>query len=130
VIKRLNHVGIAVKDMEKTVAYFQQAFGAEVVARMAVEEQRFISVSMAIGEAHFEFLASTEPGSMIDKYIEDRGEGMHHVSLLVENFNEVIEDFKAKGMKVIGEAEMAEFKAAFIHPANNFGVLMELVEPK
>jgi len=85
---------------------------------------------MTIGEAHFEILASTEPGSMVDKYIEERKEGIHHVSLQVENFDEVIKDFKVKGLKVIGEVDMAEFKAAFIHPASNFGILFEIVEPK
>jgi methylmalonyl-CoA/ethylmalonyl-CoA epimerase len=130
VIEKLNHVGIAVKDLEKTIASFEQVFGAKLVSKTAYKDEKFMSALMTIGEAHFEILASSEPGSMIDKFIEDRSEGIHHLSLQVENFDEVIKDFKVKGLKVIGEVNMPGFKAAFIHPANNFGMLMEIVEPK
>jgi methylmalonyl-CoA epimerase len=130
VIKKFNHVGIAVKDLEKTIAFFEHAFGAKLVSKAVFEDGKFVSAFMTIGEARFEILASLEPGSMIDKYIETRGEGIHHVSLQVEDFGETIKDFKAKGLKVISETDMAEFKAAFIHPESNFGILTEIVEPR
>jgi methylmalonyl-CoA epimerase len=130
VISKLNHVGIAVKDLEKTVALFEQAFGAKLISKTAYEAEKFVSAVMNIGEAQFEILASLESGSMIDKHIEARGEGLHHVSLQVDHFDESIEHFRVNGLKVIGEADMADFKAAFIHPASNFGILIEVVEPK
>jgi methylmalonyl-CoA/ethylmalonyl-CoA epimerase len=129
-IKSLNHVGIAVKDLEKTLAFFESNFGAKTISKTVFHDQKFISAIVAMGEARFEVLASCEKGSMIDKYIEARTEGIHHVSLQVDDFEEMIRDCRAKGLKVIGEVDMPEFKAAFIHPANNFGVLMEIVELK
>jgi methylmalonyl-CoA/ethylmalonyl-CoA epimerase len=129
-IKKLNHIGIAVKDLERTVESFKHSFGAKLLSRMVFDDEKFISVVLAVGEAQFEVLASLEAGSMIDKHIKARGEGIHHVSLQVDDFHEMIRDSKNKGLKVIGEAETPEFKAAFIHPSNNFGVLTELVEPK
>jgi len=77
-----------------------------------------------------ELLASLEPQSIIDKFIESRGEGVHHVSLEVDQFDQVIEEIKVKGLRVISEADTEDFKAAFIHPQSNFGVLTEIVQPK
>jgi methylmalonyl-CoA/ethylmalonyl-CoA epimerase len=129
-IKKLNHVGIAVKDLEKTLMFFESTFGARVLSKTVFQEQKFVSAIVAMGEAQFEILASCETGSMIDKYIEVHSEGIHHVSLQVDGFDGMIRDFKGKGLKVIGEVDMPEFKAAFIHPADNFGVLTEIVELK
>ena len=134
-IQKINHVGIAVKDLEKALVFFKNTFGAKVVSKEAYEDHEFVTVLIAIGEAHFEILASSKPGSMIDKYIKTRKEGIHHVSLQVDNFDRTIRDFKKKGLKVIGEIKTAEFKAAefkaaFIHPADNFGILMEIIELK
>jgi len=85
---------------------------------------------ISIGEAQFELLASLEPQSLIDRFIESRGEGIHHVSLEVEDFDQVIEELKAKGLRVISEADTEDFKAAFIHPQSSFGVLTEIIQPK
>jgi methylmalonyl-CoA/ethylmalonyl-CoA epimerase len=129
-IERLNHVGIAVKDLEKSLAFFQENFGAKVLSKVVFEDERFVSAMIAVGDAQFEILASLEAGSMIDNHIKARGEGVHHVSLQVADFDQVISDLKSKGLKVIGEADTPEFKAAFIHPSSNLGVLMEVVELK
>jgi methylmalonyl-CoA/ethylmalonyl-CoA epimerase len=116
--------------VEKTIASFETTFGAKLISKTAYEDEKFISAFMTIGEAQFEILSSLEPGSMIDKYVQARGEGIHHVSMQVENFDETIKDLKEKGLKLIGEANTTEFKAAFIHPASNFGILTEIIEPK
>ena len=77
-----------------------------------------------------ELLASLAPGSMIDSFIENKGEGLHHISLEVNDFDDVISDFKAKGLKVIGQTDMENFKAAFIHPKSMLGMLTEIIAPK
>jgi len=129
-IKRINHVGIAVKNLDKAVEFFQETYGAKLVRREKLEDQKMESALISIAEAQFELLGSLEPQSLIDKFIESRGEGIHHVSLEVDQFDQVIKEIKAKGVKVISEADTENFKAAFIHPQSNFGVLTEIVQLK
>jgi methylmalonyl-CoA/ethylmalonyl-CoA epimerase len=130
VIRRFDHVGLAVKDLGKAVAFFQDTFGAKIVWQSTYEDQGIESVCVAIGEARFELTGSTKPGSVISRFIESKGEGIHHVSLQVDNFGAVLSKFTAKGLKVIGETDTKDFRAAFIHPAGNHGVLTEIIEPK
>ena len=129
-IKKINHVGIAVKNLDRAVEFFQETYGAKLVGRKKFDDQKMESALISIAEAQFELLASLEPQSIIDKFIESRGEGVHHVSLEVDQFDQVIEEIKAKGLRVISEADTEDFKAAFIHPQGNFGVLTEIVQPK
>ena len=129
-IKKINHVGIAVKNLDKAVEFFQETYGAKLVRREKLEDQKMESALISIAEARFELLGSLEPQSIIDKFIERRGEGIHHVSLEVDQFDQVIKEIKAKGVKVISEADTKDFKAAFLHPQSNFGVLTEIVQLK
>ena len=129
-IKKFNHVGIAVKNLDRAVQFFQETYGAKLVWRKKFEELKIESALISIGEAQFELSASLEPQSVIDRFIESRGEGIHHVSLEVDQFDQVMEEIKAKGLRVISEADAEDFKAAFIHPQNNFGVLTEIIQPK
>jgi methylmalonyl-CoA/ethylmalonyl-CoA epimerase len=129
-IKRFNHVGIAVRNLDRAVEFFQETYGAKIVWRKKYEDVKMDTALISIGEAQFELLASLEPQSLIDRFIESRGEGIHHVSFEVDHFEQVIEDIKAKGLKVISEADTEDFKAAFIHPQSSFGVLTEIIQPK
>jgi len=129
-IKKINHVGIAVKDLDRAVEFFQETYGAKLLRREKLEDQKMESALISIAEARFELLGSLEPQSIIDKFIERRGEGIHHVSLEVDQFDQVIKEIKAKGVKVISEADTKDFKAAFLHPQSNFGVLTEIVQLK
>jgi methylmalonyl-CoA/ethylmalonyl-CoA epimerase len=129
-IKNFNHVGIAVKDLDKAMAFFEDVYGARLIRRDRYEEQLFETAMVGIGEMHLELIASLDPGSFIADFIKDRGDGIHHMSLEVDQFEQVIDDFKAKGLKVLGETDNANFKAAFIHPQGNLGILTEIVESK
>jgi methylmalonyl-CoA/ethylmalonyl-CoA epimerase len=129
-IKKFNHVGIAVRNLDRAVEFFQATYGAKLVWRKKFEDLKMESALISIGEAQFELLASLEPQSLIDRFIETRGEGVHHVSLEVDQFDQAIAEIKAKGLRVISEADTGDFKAAFIHPKSNFGVLTEIIEPK
>ena len=129
-IKKINHVGIAVKNLDRAVEFFQETYNAKQVWRKKNEKEKMESVLISIGQAQFELLASLEPQSLIDRFIESRGEGVHHVSLEVDQFDQAIEEIKAKGLRVISEADTDDFKAAFIHPQSNFGVLTEIIQPK
>ena len=129
-IKKFNHVGVAVKDLERALSFFQETFGAELVWRARYEEEGIESVCIAIGEAHFELIGSLDAKSLIARFIESRGEGIHHVSLQTDDFDKTIESLKAKGMKIVSERDTTDFKAAFIHPTSSVGVLTEIIEPK
>ena len=129
-IKKFNHVGIAVKDLDRTVEFFEKTYGAKLLWRKKFDDQKIESAFVSIGEARLELTASLEPESVIAKFIENRGEGIHHVSLEVDEFDQVIKEFKVKGLRVMAEADTKDFKAAFIHPQGNFGVLTEIMEPK
>ncbi len=129
-ITRFNHVGIAAKDLQKTLEFFVKTCGAREVWRKRFEDEKFETVLVAIGEARFELLGSLGPGSIIDKFIRTKGEGIHHVSLEVDEFDQTIDHFKAKGMKLMGETDTKDFRAVFIHPQSTPGVLTELIQPK
>ena len=129
-IKRFNHVGIAVKDLEKATTFFAEKYSAKLLRRDRYEDQLFETALIGIGDARFELIASLAPGSFIERFIQDRGEGIHHISLEVDQFGQVSKDLKAKGLKVLGEADNKDFKAAFIHPQGNLGILTEIIEPK
>jgi methylmalonyl-CoA/ethylmalonyl-CoA epimerase len=129
-IKKFNHVGIAVRNLDRAIEFFQETYGAKQVWRKKNEEEKMESALISIGQAQFELLASLEPKSLIDRFIESRGEGVHHVSLEVDQFDQAIEAIKTKGLRVISESDTDDFKAAFIHPQSSFGVLTEIIQPK
>ncbi len=129
-IKKFNHVGVAVKDLDSTVKFFEKTYGAKLLWRRKFEDQKIESAFVSVGEVQFELSASLESHSVIAKFIENRGEGIHHVSLEVDQFDQVIKDLKANGLRVLAEADTKDFRAAFIHPQSNFGMLTEIIEPK
>ena len=129
-IKKVNHVGVAVKDLNKALAFFVEIYGGRLIRRDRYDDQQFETALLGIGDVRLELIASLAPGSLIADFIENRGEGIHHMSLEVDQFEQVLGDFKAKGLKVLGIVDAVEFKAAFIHPQGNFGILTEIIEPK
>ena len=129
-IKRFNHIGIAVKNLDRTVEFFEKTYGAKLLCRKKFEDQKIESAFVLIGEAKFELTVSLDPQSVIAKFIENRGEGIHHVSLEVDQFEQVIKEFKAQGLRVMAEVDTKDFKAAFVHPKSNFGVLTEIIQSK
>lgn len=112
------------------MAFFETTYGTKLIWRATYEDQKFETALVGAGDLRFELLAPLGEGSFIAKFIEDKGEGIHHMSLEVGRFEETIAAFKAKGLKVMGEADTENFKAAFIHPQGNYGVLAEIIEPK
>lgn len=127
-IKGFNHVGIAVKNLNEAVDFFEKNYSAILISRNKYKDLQLESVLLRIGEARLELISSLSPEGFIAQFIKDRGEGIHHISLDVDHFEKVVQDFKDKGMHVLGETENDIFKACFIHPKGNLGVLTELVE--
>ncbi len=129
-IQGINHVGVAVKNLDDAVAFLQNVYGGVLISRTVYESERFESALVRVGGARIELLAGTDSSGLIAKFVGKRGEGIHHVSLQVDQFDDTLRDLKTKGLRVISEADTKEFKAAFIHPSGNLGVLTEIIEPK
>ena len=130
-IKKINHVGVAVKDLDKAVSLFENAFGAKVIFQKVFEDQKLESAMVSMGENRFELSQTTDPNGVIGKFIENRGEGIHHVSLQVEDMEKAIAHFENQGLKVVGKGTVGSGgnKICFLHPKDIFGVLIEIIEP-
>lgn len=128
-IKSIYHIGLAVRDLDSAVKFFQETYGAKLLWRRTFESQKMESAFISVGEARFEVARSLDPEGVIGKFVQARGEGIHHISLEVDDMDKTIQELKKKGLTVMGEAATKEFKVAFVHPQNNFGVLMELYQP-
>ena len=130
-IKKINHVGVAVKDLDKSVSLFENAFGAKVIFRKVFEDQKLESAMVSMGENRFELSQTIDPDGVMGKFIENRGEGIHHVSLQVEDMEKAIAHFENQGLKVVGKGTVGSGgnKICFMHPKDIFGVLIEIIEP-
>lgn len=130
-IKKINHVGIGVKDLDKAVSLFENAFGAKVIFRKVFEDQKLESAMVSMGENRFELSQTIDPDGVMGKFIENRGEGIHHVSLQVEDMEKAIAHFENQGLKVVGKGTVGSGgnKICFLHPKDIFGVLIEIIEP-
>lgn len=130
-IKKINHVGVAVRDIDKAVSRFESVFGSEVISRKVFDDQKLESAMVSVGENKFELSQTTDPKGVIGKFIENSGEGIHHVSLEVEDIEEAITRFEKQGLKVIGKsaAGSGDNKICFLHPKDMFGILVEIIEP-
>ncbi len=130
-IKEIDHIGIAVRNMEEASRTYTEILGLESKATEVIAEQKVILTTFLVGDVKIELLQPTHPDGPIGKFVEKRGEGLHHIAFKVENIDEHIRDLKARGVNLIDEkarigAEGA--RIAFIHPSGTKGVLIELVE--
>jgi methylmalonyl-CoA epimerase len=130
---RLDHIGIAVKDLDAALAFYRDALGLDVEAPEEVTSQHVRAHFIPVGEPALELLEATSPESAIAKYIDKRGPGIHHITLRVDDIDAVLTDLKARGVRLV-DAEArpgAEgSRVAFIHPAAAHGVLVELKQAR
>jgi len=128
---RIDHVGIAVKDLEASTKFYTDALGLEAEGTEVVDEQKVKVAFLPCGDAEVELLESTAPDGPIAKYIEKNGEGIQHLAFRVENIEQAIADMLAKGYRMIDEKPRygaGGAKIAFVHPKSTNGVLVELSE--
>jgi methylmalonyl-CoA/ethylmalonyl-CoA epimerase len=126
---RLDHIGIAVKSLEAAKIY--EALGLTVGHTETVETQKVRTAFLSVGESNLELLEPTSPDSPIAKFIEKRGEGIHHICLRVDDIEAHLARLKAEGYRLINEAPVPGAhgcRVAFLHPAAGNGVLIELSE--
>ncbi len=125
----LDHIGIAVGDLQKATAFYLDALGLEVEPPEEVPSQKVRAHFIPVGRSALELLEPTSPDSTIAKFVEKRGPGVHHVTLRVENIQAALDQLKARGVRLIDEAPRPGAEGAlvaFIHPAAAHGVLVEL----
>ncbi len=129
-MKKVDHIGIAVKSLDEAVELYRK-LGFEVKEIEEVAEQKVKVAMLPVGESKIELLEATSPDSAIAKFIEKRGEGIHHIAVNVENIEQALENAKKNGLQLIDEKPRIGAggkKVAFIHPKSTKGVLLEFVE--
>ena len=126
---RLDHIGIAVSDIDAALTFYRDALGLEIEAPEEVASQRVRAHFIPAGEAALELLEATAEDSPIAKYVAKRGPGLHHITLRVDDIRAALEQLKARGVRLIDEVPRPGAHGslvAFIHPASAQGVLVEL----
>lgn len=129
--KKINHIGIAVKNLEDALLVFRDTLGMTCSNIEEVEEQKVKVACLPVGESVIELLESTSPEGNIAKYIDKRGEGIHHIAFEVDNLEATMEGLKKKGVQLIDQEPRigaGGTKIAFLHPKSTSGVLIELCE--
>jgi len=130
-VLKLDHVGIAVKNLDETIGFYRDVLGLNLADIEVVEEQKVKVAFLPVGDTEVELLESTSEDGPIAKYIERNGEGVQHLAFLVDNIEEAIADMQAKGMRMIDEMPRygaGGAKIAFMHPKSSYRVLVELCE--
>ena len=128
---KLDHIGIAVKNLDETLKFYSDVLGLECQGTEVVEEQKVKVAFWPIGDTELELLESTTDDGPIAKHIERSGEGVQHLAFKVENIEEAIEYMTSKGMKMIDEKPRygaGGAKIAFMHPKSSYRVLIELCQ--
>ena len=128
-ISHIEHIGIAVKSIEESKKYYEEVLGLKCYSVEEVAEQKVKTAFFQVGDTKIELLESTSPDGPIGKFIEKKGEGMHHLAFAVNNTNEALQDVVSKGVQLIDKASRngAEgLKIGFLHPKSTHGVLTEL----
>ena len=130
-LTEIDHVAIAVKDLEAAIAYYHNAFGATVDHREIVESDGVEEALLKVAESYIQLLTPTRPDSPVAKAIEKRGEGLHHIGYRVNNCAEALAAMIAAGATPIDKAPRPGSRGttvAFMHPKGSFGTLIELVQ--
>jgi methylmalonyl-CoA/ethylmalonyl-CoA epimerase len=125
----LDHVGIAVKDVQSALAFYRDALGLEIEASEEVASQHVRAYFVPVGGARLELLEATAPDSPIARHLEKRGPGLHHITLRVADIGAAVAQLRARGVRLIDEEPRPGAEGsliAFIHPASTGGVLIEL----
>jgi methylmalonyl-CoA/ethylmalonyl-CoA epimerase len=132
VFGRIDHVGVAVEDLDAGIALYEKSFEMELVHRETVESQGVEAVLLDVGDGHVELLAPLGPETPVGKYLERKGPGLHHVAYAVEDIDSELQRLTAAGIELIDSEARTGIRGsrvAFLHPRATGVVLTEIVEP-
>ncbi|HUQ40349.1 MAG TPA: methylmalonyl-CoA epimerase [Acidimicrobiales bacterium] len=130
-LREIDHVAIAVRDLEAAIAYYRDTFGAVVTHREVVESDGVEEALVKVAESYIQLLTPTNDGSPVAKYLDKRGEGIHHIAYRVDDCGAALQAVKDAGHQVIDQAPRPGSRSttvAFVHPKTAFGTLIELVQ--
>jgi len=130
-LTEIDHIAIAVNDLEAAIAYYRDVFGAEVDHREIVESDGVEEALLKVAESYVQLLTPTRPDSPVAKYLEKKGEGLHHIGYRVADCAAALQAVKDMGGRTIDEAPRPGSRGttvAFVHPKAAFGTLIELVQ--
>jgi methylmalonyl-CoA epimerase len=132
VFNRIDHIGIAVEDLDAALALYERDYAMTLVHRETVGEQGVEAALLDVGENHVELLAATGPDTPVGKFLAKKGPGMHHVAYQVDDIEATLAALKEAGMRLIDETPrtgIRNSRVAFLHPATAGGLLTEIVQP-
>jgi methylmalonyl-CoA/ethylmalonyl-CoA epimerase len=129
---RIDHIGVAVEDLDAAIALHEEAYGMALVHREVVEEQGVEAVLLDVGENHVELLRALSDDTPVGKFVAARGPGLHHVAYQVPDIEAALASLKQAGARLIDETPRTGIRSsrvAFVHPKSSGGVLTEIVQP-
>lgn len=132
VFNRVDHIGVAVEDIDAALALYERDYAMTLVHREVVESQGVEAVLLDVGENHVELLAPLGPDTPVGKFLAKRGPGMHHVAYQVDDIEAALASLREAGLRLIDETPRTGIRGsrvAFLHPKSSGGVLTEIVEP-
>jgi methylmalonyl-CoA/ethylmalonyl-CoA epimerase len=131
IISKIEHIGIAVKNLNETIRYYEDILGLKCYGIEEVEDQKVKTAFFKVGETKIELLEPMGKGGPIDKFIEKRGEGIHHIAFAVNDIAKSLSEVESNGIELINKEPVSgaeNLQVAFLHPKSTFGVLTEFCE--
>jgi methylmalonyl-CoA epimerase len=127
---KIDHLGIAVKSIDKALEFYRDQLGLDLSLREAVTAEKVVAAMLPLGESRIELLEASDADSVIAKFIDKRGEGLHHIAVTVPDLVAAVEKLKASGARVLNEPRKGAggHLYSFIHPSSTGGVLLELIQ--
>lgn len=132
-ISHIEHIGIAVKNLDDAVRYYENILGLKCYRVEVIEDQMVKTAFFKVGNTKIELLESTKPEGPVGRFIEKRGEGVHHIAFAVKDIQKSLKEAESKGMQLINKEPVTgaeNLQVAFLHPKSTFGVLTEFCEHK
>ena len=129
---RIDHIGVAVEDIDAAISLYEGGFEMKLAHRETVESQGVEAVLLDVGDGHVELLAPLGPDTPVGKYMAKNGPGLHHVAYAVDDIDAALEKIAAAGVQLIDSEPrtgIRDSRVAFLHPRSTGGVLTEIVEP-
>ena len=131
-LDRIDHVGVAVEDLDAAIALYEGTLGMPLVHRETVTEQGVEAVLLDVGDGHVELLSPLAPDTPVGKFLERKGPGLHHVAYAVPDIEATLASLKENGVELIDSEPrtgIRDSRVAFVHPRSTGGVLTEIVQP-
>lgn len=130
-LRRIEHVALAVEDLDAAIAHYRDIWGLEVSHRELVDDQGVEEAMLPLGESFLQLLGATGPDTTVGKFIARRGEGLHHIAYEVDDLDATLAELKQKDVPLIDETPRRGGRGhmvAFVHPKGNHGLLVELIQ--